>query len=115
MSPPRDWWPPRRRSQADEADEDLSASQRRLKVVEKRVGWLYAGLAAVVSSALAGSAAYYRTWEASVAQRAAATATANIRLERVERDMAELRSIVFALVPFIRNPPAAPALPGDDR
>jgi hypothetical protein len=109
-----EWWPARRRAAAGDEDPDASASQR-LKRVEKRVGWLYAGLAAVVSSALAGSAAYYRTWETSISQRAAATATANLRLERVERDMAELRSIVFALAPFIRNPPALPALPGDDR
>jgi hypothetical protein len=109
----RDWWPPRRRTQGED-EPDASTSQR-LKVVEKRVGWLYAGLATIAATALGSGAAYYRTWEAAVAQRAAAAATANIRLDRVERDMAELRSILFALVPFIRNPPAAPALPGDDR
>jgi hypothetical protein len=106
---PLDWWARQR------ADEEDASSSRRLKRVEKRVGWLYGGLTFLAASALGGSAAYYRSWEAGVAQRAAATATANIRLERIEHDMAELRSIVFALAPFIRNPPALPALPGDDR
>jgi hypothetical protein len=112
---PPDWWPPRRRlSQGDEVD-DASASQR-LKSVEKRVGWLYAGLATIAATALGSGAAYYRTWEASVAQRAAASAAASVRLDRVERDVAELRATFFSLFPLIpRNPPAMPASPGDDR
>lgn len=106
----------RRRRHATEA-EAATISQIHMEIagIKRGTGLAYkiaAAIGTVVLSGAGGTAIHFMSRAEQIAE---ARGAERIRLERAERDIAELRTLVNGLIPILRNWPATPSAHGADR